>query len=263
MKLRLLLGTLLFTAVTANAQLATINEDFQTFTAGNTAAWPQNNWSNIQNTTSGPWVYVAGTTNKLIQYYSFSAANTAGYLITPQIIAPDGSKTLTFNAALTTGSASGATGTIEVGLVDNPTDMGTFTSIGNIINLTAGNVQYSLPVPASSKQYIAFKIIGSNMHTAIQVDDVVYNTTSSLGVKEHGISKDDVKFTMNADHTSLVFITKKQIKNVQIYSASGQKVAEGKPNGGQFAINSLQEGVYYTSIETEEGTVIPSKFIKK
>ncbi|BAP30726.1 uncharacterized protein CHSO_1689 [Chryseobacterium sp. StRB126] len=263
MKLRLLFATLLFTAVTANAQSATINEDFQTFTAGNTAPWPQNNWSNIQNTTSGPWVYVAGTTNKLIQYYSFSAANTAGYLITPQIVAPDGNKTLTFKAALTTGSTSGATGTIEIGLVDNTTDMSTFTSIGNIINLTAGNVQYSLSVPASSKQYIAFKIIGSNMHTAIQIDDVVYNSTSSLGVKENTASKEEVKFAMNTDNTALVFITKKQLKNVQIYSASGQKVAEGKPNGESFTINHLQKGVYYASIETADGKTFQSKFIKK
>ncbi|WP_347219257.1 T9SS type A sorting domain-containing protein [Chryseobacterium sp.] len=263
MKLRLLLGTILFTAATANAQLATINEDFQTFTTGNTAAWPQNNWSNIQNTTAGPWVYASGTTNKLIQYYSFSAANTAGYLITPQIVTPDGSKILNFKAALTTGSTSGATGTIEIGLVDNTTDMNTFTSIGSIINLTASNVQYSVPVPASSKQYIAFKIIGSNMHTAIQVDDVVYNTASSLGVKENTVSKDDVKFTVNADHTALVFVTKKQLKNIQIYSATGQKVAEGKPNGELFNINSLQTGIYYTSVETADGKITQSKFIKK
>lgn len=263
MKIRLLLGTLLFTAATANAQLATINEDFQTFTAGNTASWPQNNWSNIQNTTSGPWVYASGTTNKFIQYYSFSAANTAGYLITPQIIAPDGNKTLTFKAALTTGSASGATGTIEVGLVDNTTDMSTFTTIGNSINLTAGIVQYSVLVPASSKQYIAFKITGSNMHTAIQIDDVVYNSSSSLGIKENTTSRDDIRFSLNTDNTALLFFTKKQLRNIQIHSASGQMVAEGKPNGDSFSINKLQTGLYYISIETADGRIIPSKFIKK
>ncbi|MGE8552955.1 MAG: T9SS type A sorting domain-containing protein [Chryseobacterium jejuense] len=262
MKLRLLIGTLLFTAVTVNAQLATINEDFETFTGGSTAPWPQKNWSKVQET-SGPWVYIAGTTNKWVQYYSSMAANTAGYLITPQIVAPDGSKTLTFKAALTTGSTSGATGTIEIGLVHNTTDMNTFTSIGNIINLTASNAQYSLPIPASSKQYIAFKIIGSNVHTAIQIDDVVYNNTSSLGVKENTASKEEVKFAVNTDNTALVFITKKQLKNVQIYSASGQKVAEGKPNGELFTINNLQKGVYYTSIETADGKTIQSKFIKK
>lgn len=262
MKIKLLLGTLMFTAVTVNAQLATINENFQSFTTGNTAPWPQQNWSNIQNTTSGPWVYASGTTNKLIQYYSFSAANTAGYLITPQIIAPDGTKIITFKAALTTGSASGATGTIEVGLVDNTNEMGTFTPIGNIINLTAGNVQYSLPVPASTKQYIAFKIIGSNMHTAIQIDDVAYDIASSLGVSDKTFSKDHVTFAVNSDNTSLEFRGKTP-KNIQIYSSAGQKVAEGKLNGQKFNINELQTGVYFIAVETGEGKTIPSKFIKK
>ncbi len=44
MKLKLLLGTLLLTAVTANAQLTSINENFDTFVAGPAgpaAAWPQ------------------------------------------------------------------------------------------------------------------------------------------------------------------------------------------------------------------------------
>lgn len=263
MKIKLLLGTLMFTAVTVNAQLATINENFQSFTIGNTAPWPQQNWSNIQNITSGPWVYASGTTNKLIQYYSFSAANTAGYLITPQIIAPDGTKIVTFKAALTTGSASGATGTIEVGLVDNTTEMGTFTPIASIINLTAGNVQYSLPVPASTKQYIAFKIIGSNMHTAIQIDDVVYDAASSLGVNDRTFSKDEVTFAVNSDNTSLEFRGKKEPKNIQIYSASGQKAAEAKLNGRSFDINNLQTGVYYVTIETADGKTIQSKFIKK
>lgn len=262
MKIKLLLGTLMFTAVTVNAQLATINETFQSFTTGNTAPWPQQNWSNVQNITSGPWVYASGTTNKLIQYYSFSAANTAGYLITPQIIAPDGTKTITFKAALTTGSASGATGTIEVGLVDNANEMGTFTPIGNIINLTADNVQYSLPVPASTKQYIAFKIIGSNMHTAIQMDDVVYDTASSLGVNDNAVLKDNVTFAVNSDNTSLEFRGKTP-KKIQIYSSAAQKVAEGKLNGQKFNINELQTGVYFIAVETAEGKTIQSKFIKK
>ncbi|CAM3138146.1 hypothetical protein DRF59_19655 [Chryseobacterium flavum] len=265
MKLKLLLGSLMLTAVSANAQLASINETFQSFItgpAGPAAAWPQNNWNRVQDTTNGPWVYASGTTNKYVQYYSFSAPNTAGYLITPQIVAPDGTKTLAFTAAITSGSASGATGTIQVGLVNSITDMTSFTPVGNIINLTPENTQYTFTVPVSANQYIAFKITGSAMHTAIQIDDVLYNN-STLGVADQVKSENEVKFAVNADNTALEFVTQKDPKKIQIYSALGQKTTEGKLNRQQFDISTLQSGVYYTVIETAEGKTIKSKFIKK
>ncbi|MCQ9638493.1 T9SS type A sorting domain-containing protein [Chryseobacterium sp. WG14] len=265
MKLQLLLGTLVFTAATANAQLATINENFDTFVAGPAgpaAAWPQKNWNRVQNDTTGPWVYAAGTTNKTVQYYSFSSSNTAGYLISPQIVAPDGTKTVSFTAAITSGSASGATGTIEVGLVNSTSDMTSFTPIASVINLNPTNTQYSLPVPASSNQYIAFKIIGSAMHTAIQMDDVVYNN-ATLAVTENTKSNEEIRFAVNTNNTALEFVAKKDPKNIQIYSASGQKAAEGKLDRQSFDISTLHTGVYYTIIETAEGKTIKSKFIKK
>ncbi|MCJ7935434.1 MAG: T9SS type A sorting domain-containing protein [Chryseobacterium sp.] len=265
MNLKLLLGTLVLTAAPAHAQLASINENFETFVtgpAGPAAAWPQKNWNRVQNATDGPWVYAAGTTNKYVQYYSFSAPNTAGYLITPQIVAPDGTKTISFTAAITSGSATGATGTIEVGLVSGTSDMASFTPIASIINLNPTNTPYSLTVPASSNQYIAFKIIGSAMHTAIQIDDVVYNN-ATLSVTDHIKSSDEIRFAVNSGNTALEFVTRKDPKNIQIYSASGQKAAEGKLNRQQFDISTLQTGVYYTIIETAEGKTIKSKFIKK
>lgn len=264
MKLKLFLGTLLFSAAIAHAQLATLNENFDSFITGTSAAWPQNNWSKVQNP-SGPWVYAEGTTDKHVQYYSFMSSNTAGYLISPQIVVPDGSKTVKFTAAITSGSAGGATGTIEVGLVDGVTsaEMSSFTPIGSIITLTGTDTVYSFVVPASTKQYIAFKIIGSAQHTAIQIDDVVYNTTSTLGVSDQVRSTGDIKFAVNPENTALQFITKKDFKNIQIYFASGQKVAEGKLNNQRFDISSLRTGVYYILIETSEGTVTKSKFIKK
>ncbi|AYZ36565.1 T9SS C-terminal target domain-containing protein [Chryseobacterium indologenes] len=265
MKLKLLLGTLLLTAVTANAQLTSINENFDTFVAGPAgpaAAWPQKNWNRVQNATDGPWVYAAGGTNKTIQYYSFSSANTAGYLISPQIVAPDGTKTVSFTAALTSGSASGATGTLEVGLVNSTSDMSSFTPIGSVINLNPANTQYSLQVPASANQYIAFKMIGSAMHTAIQMDDVVYDS-ATLAVIEKTKSENEIRFAVNPSNTILEFITRKDPKKILVYSASGQKVSEGKLNGKQFDISHLQTGVYYLNIETADGKTVQSKFIKK
>ncbi|GAB0156790.1 hypothetical protein CHRYSEOSP005_20570 [Chryseobacterium sp. Alg-005] len=265
MKLKLLLGTLLLSATVTQAQLATINENFDNFTIGTNAAWPQNNWSRVQSG-SGPWVYADGTTDKHIQYYSFFTSNTAGYLITPQIVAPDGSKTITFKAAITGGSAGGATGTVEVGLVDgiNSTEMPSFTPIGNAITLTSTDTTYSFTVPASTKQYIAFKITGSAQHTAIQLDDVVYASTSTLGVSDLVKSSGpDIRFALNAENTALHFVTKKEVKNISIYASNGQKVAEGRLNNQRFDISQLHTGVYYILVEAQDGTILKTKFIKK
>lgn len=264
MKLKLLLGSLVLSTISAQAQLATINENFDNFTIGTSAAWPQNNWSRVQSG-SGPWVYADGTTDQHIQYYSFFTSNTAGYLISPQIVAPDGSKTLSFKAAITGGSAGGATGTVEVGLVDgiNSSEMPSFTPIGSVITLTSTDTVYSFTVPASSKQYIAFKITGSAQHTAIQLDDVVYASTT-LGVSDQvKYSDHDIRFALNAESTALQFVTRKEVKNISIYTANGQKAAEGKLNSQRFDVSQLQTGVYYILIEAIDGSVLKTKFIKK
>lgn len=264
MKLKLLLGTLMFTAFTANAQVATINEQFESFNIGRFAAWPQNNWSNIQYLSTGPWVYADGSTNKFIYYYSFFSSNVAGYLISPQIVAPNGTKTLSFNAFTNGGPSTTEVATIQIGMVDGTTeaDMASFVPVGNLITLTSANTAYSVNIPTSSKQLIAFKMTGAASHVAISVDNVVYDG-SSLAVNDISKSNNDFKFAVNSSNTSLEFVTKKEPKKIEIYSASGQKAAEGKLKGQTFDISGLQTGVYYMLVETAEGSTVKSKFIKK
>ena len=266
MKLRLLLGTLMLTAMTANAQVATINENFNSFTAGNTT-FPQNGWTAILAANPMPFppaplMIVTGTTDKAVQAYSGNNTSAPSYLIAPQIIAPTGDKSLTFIAAKATGS--GGNGTLEVGLASSPTDMTTFVALGSPISLTSEtNQNITVPVPSSASTYIVFKFTPTVAHTALQIDNVVYNTTASLAVSDHMKSADAVKFAVNSDNTALQFVTKKAPKNIQIYSALGQNVAEGKLNGQKFDISALQTGVYYITIETAEGSAVKSKFIKK
>lgn len=266
MKLKLLLGALLLSAVTINAQLATINENFDGFTAGSNT-FPQNGWSAILAANPAPYppsplMIVAGSTDKVIQAYSGNNTNAPSYLITPQIVAPAGDKTLTFVAAKSTGS--GGDGTIEIGLASNPTDMSTFVSLGAPVSLTSETYQnISVAVPASASTYLVFKFTPSAAHTALQIDNVVYAPTSTLGVSDQLKSTDNIKFAVNSENTSLQFITKKDPKNIQVYSATGQKVAEGKLNNQRFDISTLKTGVYYIIIEAAEGSVTKSKFIKK
>ncbi|MBV8325424.1 T9SS type A sorting domain-containing protein [Chryseobacterium sp.] len=265
MKLKLLLGALAFTAITSKAQMSSINENFDNFTSGNNT-FPQQGWSVILATNPlpfppAPLMIVTTATDKVVQAYSGNNTSAPSYLITPQIAAPAGDKTLSFAAAKSTGT--NGNGTIEIGLASNPTDMTTFVSLGAPISLTSETMQtYTIQVPASSATYIVFKFTPTIAHTALQIDNVVYNS-STLSVADHTKTNDDIKFVVNTDQTALEFISKKDPKSVQIYSASGQKAAEGKLNRQQFDISGLQTGVYYTVIETAEGKAVKSKFIKK
>ncbi|SDI21097.1 T9SS-dependent choice-of-anchor J family protein [Chryseobacterium jejuense] len=269
MKLKLLLGTLLLTAITAKAQVPTIHENFDNFTIGNTS-FPQFGWSAIvapMITIPGPppvspRMIVAGTTNKSVQSYSGTNPTGTSYLITPQIQSPTGDKNLAFTATLV--ASSPGTNTIQIGTASNPADMSTFVPVGNPINVTqVGVIQnISVNIPASSASYLVFKFTPTSIHTAVQIDDVVYDTVSSLGVSDKTFSKDNIKFAVNADNTALEF-RGKDLKNIQIYSSAGQKVTEGKLNGQKFNINTLQTGIYYITMESIDGKIIQSKFIKK
>lgn len=260
MKLKLLLATLMFTAFTASAQLPTINENFDSFNTGIGNPLPQNGWTSVA---TGQRLYPdAANGNKYLQGYTFFSPNIPFYAITPQITVPDGTKSLSFSVALTTGS--GGAGSIQAGLVSSNSDMSSFTALGSTVDITSTTPQtLTYTVPASAQQYIAFKFIGNANHAAILIDNVVYNTSSSLGVRDNNKSTGEIKFAVNADQTALEFITKKDPKNIQIYSATGQKAAEGKLKGQKFDISSLHSGVYYMVIETAEGSVVKSKFIKK
>jgi len=272
MKLRLLLGTLMLTAVAAHAQVATINENFNNFTAGNTT-FPQGGWSAViaAPTATPPPVSprmlvvfdANDNTNKVIQSYAGNNGASPSYLISPQIIAPAGDKTLSFQATLV--APSPGPGSIQIGLASNPADMATFVPVGNAITIsTIGAVQnISVPVPASASQYLVFRFTPTTTHVAVQIDNVVYNTASNLAVSDNVKSKEEIQFAINAENTALEFIAKKDPKNIQVYAAGGQKVAEGKLSGRSFDISALHTGVYYILIENAEGSVIKSKFIKK
>ncbi|MCI3936739.1 T9SS type A sorting domain-containing protein [Chryseobacterium aahli] len=263
MKLKLLFAGLVFSAITANAQVATLNETFESFTTGIPAAWPQSGWSKIVSTTT-PRVYADGTADKYAQMYAFFFPGVPAYLVTPQIVTPDGTKSIKFNYALTTGSAGA--GTLQVGLVSDNTTAGapSFTAISPVYNVTSITEQtVTVTVPASTAQYIAFKFVGGVEHAAVLVDDIIYDTTSVLGTSDAVKSADQISFAANTQNTALQFVGKVQPKTVEIYSAAGQQVAAGKVNNGQFDITSFQSGVYYILIETTEGKAIKSKFIKK
>lgn len=269
MKLKLLLGAFILTAISAKAQLPSINENFDAFTVNEgQESLPQNGWTKVMpalDPSVAPVLTVEapGAADKYIQAYSLTSPNTPFYLVSPQIVAPAGGQTISVTT-LRIGGVPGGKGSLEIGLVTSPTDMSTFTSLGEaIVMSTSTPVVTTLNVPASTKQYIAFKFSATSVHQALRMDNVVLTSAGSLGVSDAAKSKEDIKFAVTSDNTALQFVTRKDPKNIEIYSASGQKAAEGKLNGQRFNISELHTGVYYMLIETTEGSVIKSKFIKK
>ena len=269
MKLKLLIGAVLLTAISANAQMATINENFNNFNAGN-ATFPQNQWSSVLPTAAGnpgPMMIVftdtGNTANKYIQSYSGSNISTPQYLVSPQIMAPTGNKSITFKARKNTASAPVM---IQVGLASSPTDMTTFAALGSPTMLTTDTYQtFTVAVPNSASTYLVFRTVSAVAapHTATDIDDVMYDLTSNLSAIESSKNSENIRFAINPENNALQFISKTEPKNVHIYSAGGAKVAEGQPKNQQFDIRALQTGVYYIVIEGNEGTVVKSKFIKK
>lgn len=275
MKLRLLLGSLMFTAVAVHAQVAMIDENFESAIVSSPVNYNNlvNGW--IKKTTVNHNIYVdknTTTNNQYAQFYAAGSLSTDVFLVSPQIIAPDGSKKITFTVTPTGGS------TLEVGLIDDPSNLIAGSGVPASYQLlqsftfteTAAETTVSpITVPASTKQYIVFRFrnplatFPGSSHSALAVDNVKYNNSSILSTSDQAKPKDEIRFAVNADNTALEFIAKKNPKNIQVYSAGGRKVAAGTLSGRSFDISTLQTGVYYLLIETAEGAAVKSKFVKK
>lgn len=100
-------------------------------------------------------------------------------------MAPDGTKKVRFTTGIST-SANGSA-TLEVGMVSNPADMTAFTSLASAITITTSSTTpetYTFDVPASASQYLVWKFTGAANHSAVYVDDVIYDVLTSLATSE-------------------------------------------------------------------------------
>lgn len=262
MKAKLLLAASLF-AVVANAQLTSIDENFDNFTAGNTT-FPQNGWS-VKLPTGPfppqPMMIVTTGANKSLQAYPGSTTGQPMYLITPQITAPAGDKSFSFDTAMVAGGL-GTSGSVQVGVATNPADMTTFVAVGNPIELTSTTVQnVRITIPASAATYLVIRTTSAAMHSPIHIDNVKYDST--LSVAENAFSSSNIKFAVSADNSTLKFTSTAALSNAKVYSAAGQVATEGKVVNNTLDISRLKTGVYFIVIEDANGQSVKSKFIKK
>ncbi|KQT18553.1 hypothetical protein ASG31_07505 [Chryseobacterium sp. Leaf404] len=277
MKLKLLFAAIVFTSANANAQLATLNETFESAVVSTPANYNNlvNGWTKKVNAPSPHNIYVDQSNgNKYVNFYSAGSLAADVFLISPQIMAPDGTKQLSFTATRLEGFA-----TMEVGLVDHPESLVANSGVPasyqvlQTYTFTGTNTPVVTPftVPASSNQYIVFRyrnpqplFPGSTMsHAVLSIDNVIYDTAGNLSVTEKSKESNEIRFAVNSENTALQFLGKDSPKSVEIYSAGGLKVAAGTVDYNRFSISTLQTGVYYILIETKDGKTQKSKFIKK
>ncbi|TDX86455.1 T9SS-dependent choice-of-anchor J family protein [Epilithonimonas xixisoli] len=264
MKAKLFLVASLF-AVIAQAQLTTINEDFSNFTAGPTS-FPQYGWSiivppNPLPNPPAPFIRVIENgTAKTVQAYPGNSSNQPLYLITPQIVAPAGDKTISFDTGLV--ASSPGTTTIQIGIATNPTDMvGTFVPVGDPIPITSTTVQnVKVNIPQSAGTYLVIRHTPTAPHTALEIDNVKYDV--SLAVNESAFNN-NFKFAVSPDNNSLRFVSNEQLSTAKVYSSTGQLATEGKITNNALDITRLKTGVYFIVIENANGQSVKSKFIKK
>jgi len=245
-----------------NAQLATVTENFDSFSQ--IFAFPQNGW-----TTATANVYairIGVMSNNVNRFVTSNGTNTLDsqvvnipqYLISPQIIKPDGSKYVSFDVYLTAQSTGGTS--VEAGLLTNPSDLSTFTSLGapySVQSTTSVTLTYN--VPNSNQQYIAFKFITGTLNTQTVFDNVNYG--ANLSVNENGKGVTKLQFAVNSYH--LIFTGKKNVKEIKIYNAAGRNVYSGKAENNMVDISQLSTGIYFFETQNNDGSTLKSKFVKK
>ena len=125
-------------------------------------------------------------------------------------------------------------------------------------SFTAAN--FKVNVPATEGSYLVIRITPSLPHTAVQIDNVKYDT--NLSVNDNAFNN-NFKFAVSADNNSLRFVSNEQLSNAKIYSSTGQLATQGKITNNALDITRLKTGVYFIVVENTNGQSVKSKFIKK
>jgi hypothetical protein len=182
MKKNLLLVAALFAGIASYAQceaVATLNEDFSDFTITQSGAFPQNCWSA---NTGMPLIYTeqAGTpANQYVVYYNMFTAGATGYIVSPELSTLAGGYQLSFDTYKLSQGGTFPAGdiTVEVGTLASATDFTTFVAIGEPFVITETSVNHPNIVieAAATQKFIAFKVIGTGIHNAAAIDNVVFD----------------------------------------------------------------------------------------
>ncbi len=239
------LDNVVWDAVPANActAVATLDENFEAFEEDELTAkcWTVES--------DGPFVNIDGTDDKYVSFYSFSFANTAAYLITPELTTLDGNHELSFDTIKNTDSAPGTT-TVQVGTVSDLADMTTFVAVGDAYTVAATSTTHAnIVIPATENKYIAFKIIADGQHVAVDLDNVKWSAITA-GAEDFAKTSFSIYPNPTADKNVTINSNIDANGTVSVYTLTGAKVFASELNTGAQTLNlsSLSAGMYIVKI---------------
>ncbi|WLD23624.1 GEVED domain-containing protein [Flavobacterium dauae] len=228
--------------------VATIDEDFETFTA-----FPENCWTSNKSTPMADLDADKTSANQFISLYSFMSANDPIYLVTPELSTIDGNHLLEFDIV----STNAASSNIEVGTMTDNTDFSTFVPVGTAFNLTVGT-HSSAYIPANAgHKYVAIKFTSNGQHQAVSIDNVKWTTTAATP------TFDTSKVTVYPNPTTGIFNVESDldIKQMEVYNSLGQKILT--TTNRQINLQTAANGLYFVTVTTNNGAQASYKLIKK
>lgn len=238
--------------------VATLDENFNDFTVAGEDESPiivaENCWST---SSTGPIVYTDvndDATNTFVTFYANNSADTAGYLVSPELIAIDGTRTLSFDASALP-SIPGTVTTVQIGTLATATDFANFHAIGEATTLVnTGNTFTNVAIPTTTDKFIAFKFTSSFAHGAGTIDNIKYDTTvsredfnkTSFSVYPNPTADKNVTISHNIDAKG----------TVSVYTLTGALVSNSELSTGSQNLNlsSLSAGMYIVKIEAGNQT---------
>lgn len=233
----------------ANAQVATIEEDFSSFSS---QAFPQNGWNK-----SDLPEFTRFEPNQYIRTYSLFGTDPV-YIITPELISIDGIKSLKFETWGT------SIGDVQIGVTSDPNTANIAKNFKPVSQLypisTSTHNTYEVKIPKSDAKYIVFKLMPAGPHTSLRLDNIYY--------KEHSLSTSEItnkstpKFAVDNTKNKIIFADN-NIQSIKIFSANGSLISNEKVLQNQVNISKLNSGVYFIILEDNNGNITKSKFIKK
>lgn len=229
--------------------VATIDEDFETFTT-----IPENCWTTNKKSPQIDIDVDASSGNHSVNFYSFFSANDPIYLVSPELSTIDGNHLLEFE--VTNVAANATTTTLEVGTMTDNTDFSTFVPVGASITSTVGT-HSSAKIPSNTgHKYVAIRYTPNAQHQAIFIDNIKWTTTAAA-------PKFDLnKVNVYPNPTSGIFYIESElnIQKIEVYNSIGQKILTTSKK--EIDMQSVASGMYFVTI-TAEGKQGTYKLIKK
>lgn len=234
----------------------TINDDFESYTAGSTAGLPTC-WSSI-----APTLVMIGTRNtsgesnsgdKFINIYTFLSSNATVYIVSPELSTIDGNHFAEFYMRTAYPDV-----TVEYGTLSDNSSSSSFISAGTA---TFGNNVYSqittVPIPVNSgHKYFAIKFVAPTSHTGIKIDDFSWKS-DNLSIGNGGInSEPEISIYPNpSNHFTTIRVN--QEGNYILTDLAGKTIQQDVLDYSgetKLDVSQLKNGTYIIKISTKDGT---------